>query len=105
LILLVKANIPSSYRLGEVSRLVTINLGDLKDMRDDVAALLEEKLGVKPVVDVGRIVLEGTAVRARDVKLYLKKFLHRKGLRRDFRIFVEKGEVDLVALEREEEEE
>lgn len=87
--------------------MVKVNLGELKDVKDDLAALLERKLGVKPVVEGGGVVIEDDdkTVKVKDVKLHLKKFLHSKGLRRKFRILVEKGELNIVALEQEEEEE
>jgi len=87
--------------------MVKINLGELKSMVDDLAAYLEEELGVKPVIDGGKVMVEGEGgdVRVRDVKLHIKKFLHRRGLRRRFRVLVNKDDVKLVSLELEEEEE
>lgn len=88
-----------------MSDLVQINLGRLKDKRDDIVSFLEAKLGVSSVVEGGKIVLseEAGPVRMKDVKTYLKRYLHREGLRRETRILVEKGEVNFVEVEREEE--
>lgn len=89
----------------KVLGLVQINLGKLKDRGEDIASLLEKKLGVSPVLEGGKVLLEDedNPVRMKDVKTYLKKYLHREGLRKDTRILVEKGEVNLVKVEREEE--
>ncbi|MFQ6134813.1 MAG: hypothetical protein ACE5KU_03230 [Nitrososphaerales archaeon] len=85
--------------------MVQINLGKLKDRGDDIVSLLEEKLGVSPVLEGGKVLLEDedNPVRMKDVKTYLKKYLHREGLRKDTRILVEKGEVNFVTVKREEE--
>ncbi len=85
--------------------LVQINLGKLKDRGDEIIALLEEKLGVSPVLEGGKILLEeeDRPVKIKDVKTYLKKYLHREGLRKDTRILVDKGEVNLVTIKRKKE--
>lgn len=82
---------------------VQINLGKLKN-GEDIVLLLKEKLGVSPVLDGKKIILEGenNLVRIKDVKTYLKKFLHREGLRKKIRILVEKGEINLIEMEIEE---
>jgi hypothetical protein len=85
--------------------LVQINLGKLKDRGDEIITMLEEKLGVSPVLEGGKILLEeeDRPVKMKDLKMYLKKYLHREGLRRDNRILVDKGEVNLVTIKRKEE--
>lgn len=87
--------------------MVQVVLGKLKDRGKDIAALLESKIGVSPVVEGDKITFEGgeKPVRVRDVKTYLKRFLHREGLKRDFRLLVQGGVVNVVELERVEEEE
>ena len=83
--------------------LVQINLGKLKN-GEGIVLLLKDKLGVSPVLEGKKIILEdeNNPVRIKDVKTYLKKFLHREGLRKKIRILVEKGEINLVEMEIEE---
>ena len=85
--------------------LVQINLGKSKVNGKDIVSLLNEKLGGSAVLEGKRILFEDEdkSVRIKDVKTYLKKYLHREGLRKQIRILVDKGEVTLVELQQEEE--
>lgn len=80
--------------------LVQINLGKLKN-GEGIVLLLKEKLGISAVLEGKKIILEdeNNPVRIKDVKTYLKKFLHREGLRKKIRILVEKGEINLIEIE------
>tara|TARA_B100000315_G_scaffold209153_1_gene204766 strand:+ start:29 stop:511 length:483 start_codon:yes stop_codon:yes gene_type:complete len=85
--------------------LVQINLGKSKVNGENIVSLLNEKLGGSAVLEGKRILFkdEDKSVRMKDVKTYLKKYLHREGLRKQIRILVDKGEVILVELQQEEE--
>jgi hypothetical protein len=85
--------------------LVQINLGKSKVSGDEIVSLLNEKLDSSAVLDGKKILFkdDDKPVRMKDVKTYLKKYLHRKGLRKQIRILVDKGEVIFVELQQEEE--
>ncbi|MBI2936931.1 MAG: hypothetical protein HYY22_01860 [Thaumarchaeota archaeon] len=86
--------------------MVKINLGKLKNKESDIGAFLQEKLGVAPTVGGGSITIgnEDHPVKINDVKTYLKRYIHREGLKNETRILVEKGEVNIVQSKRGEEE-
>ncbi len=85
--------------------MVQINLGKSKVSGDEMVSLLNEKLDSSAVLDGKKILFkdDDKPVRMKDVKTYLKKYLHRKGLRKQIRILVDKGEVIFVELQQEEE--
>tara|TARA_B100001971_G_C17995323_1_gene434422 strand:+ start:202 stop:468 length:267 start_codon:yes stop_codon:yes gene_type:complete len=85
--------------------LVQINLGKSKVNGDDIVSLLNEKLGSSAVLEGKKILFEDEdkPVRMKDVKTYLKKYLHHEGLRKQIRILVDKGEINFVELQQEEE--
>ncbi len=85
--------------------MVKINLGKLKNKESDVRAFLQEKLGVEPTVEGGSITVgdEDHPVKVGDVKTYLKRYVHREGLKKEARVLVEKGEVKIVQSKQEEE--
>jgi hypothetical protein len=86
-----------------------IVLGTMKDQGDEVVAFLEPRVGGKPTLSGGEVEIADESVRAgvkpRHVKTYLKRFLHRKGLRRKYRVLIKEKELTLQELEFEEEEE
>ncbi len=86
--------------------MVKINLGKLKNKESDIGAFLQEKLGVEPTVGGGSITIgsEDHPVKVNDVKTYLKRYIHREGLKNEARVLVEKGEVNIVQSKRGEEE-
>ena len=85
--------------------LVQINLGKSKVNGENIVSLLNEKLGGSAVLEGKRILFkdEDHPIRMKDVKTYLKKYLHHEGLRKQIRILVDKGEVIFVELQQEEE--
>ena len=85
--------------------MLQINLDKLKDGREELASLLDEKLRVSSTLEANKLILnaEEGAITIRDVKTYLKKYLHRKGLRKDIKILVNNGQINLVKVRRKEE--
>ncbi|MCL4435732.1 MAG: hypothetical protein M1503_00440 [Thaumarchaeota archaeon] len=75
--------------------MVKINLGKLKNKESEIGAFLQEKLGATPSVGGGSITIgdEDHPVKVADVKTYLKRYIHREGLKNEVRVIVEKGEV------------
>src|SRR5437667_11632202 len=63
---------------------------------------------MKPSVSGGELEMEDSAIRKgvkpRQVKTYVKRFLHQKGLRKTFRVLVNGSELTIQEREREEEE-
>lgn len=84
-------------------------LGNLKDKGEEIQTFLEPRVGTKPSLSGGELEMEDSAirkgVRPRQVKTYLKRFLHQKGLRKTFRVLVSGSQLTIQELERKEEEE
>lgn len=85
--------------------MIQINLGKLKSEAENIVSMLNEKTGISPKLEGNKILIEdeGKSVKTKDVKTYLKKYLHHEGLRKQTRILVEKNEINLVELKLEEE--
>ena len=83
-------------------------LGGLKDRAEELQSFLEPRVGVKPSVSGGELEMEESAirkgVRPRQVKTYVKRFLHQKGLWKTCRVLVNGSQLTIQELEREEEE-
>jgi len=84
-------------------------LGNLKDKGEELQTFLEPRVGTKPTLSSGELEMEDSAVRkglkARQVKTYVKRFLHQKGLRKTFRVLVSGTQLTIQELERKGEEE
>ncbi len=84
-------------------------LGGLKERAEELQTFLEPRVGVKPNVKAGELEMEDSAVRKgvkpRQVKTYVKHFLHQKGLRKTFRVLVSGSQLTIQELEGKEEEE
>ena len=83
---------------------MSIKLGPLKDRGSELSAFLEEKIGMKPVLE-GDTIEFGEGSRNKYIKTYLKRFLHREGIRKQYRILSEKGIISLIETRFEKEEE
>ena len=82
---------------------ITIKMNKLKDLAQNLAEFLRERVGVDVVVqDDGLKVNRGEGITARRLKVYLKRFLHIEGLRRKYRVLVKGSEINFVELEVEE---
>jgi len=83
-------------------------LGNLKEKGEEIQTFLEPRVGTKPVISGAELVMEDSEVRKglkpRQVKTYLKRFLHQRGLRKTFRVLVTGSQLTIQELEREEEE-
>ncbi|MGA2199863.1 MAG: hypothetical protein ABSG45_07990 [Nitrososphaerales archaeon] len=86
-----------------------IILGTFKDEGEELAEFLEPRVGAKPQVSGGELTLDDDSmkktVKARHVKTYVKRFLWKKGERKNYRVLVEGKEVRLIELEPSEAEE
>lgn len=86
-----------------------INVGTLKDQKEDLASFLEPRVGTKPSVSGDAIEVEDGSirkgVRPRHVKTYIKRFMHMKGLRQKYRVFVAGSELTIQEIELSEKEE
>ena len=85
-----------------------ILLGTLKDKGEELATFLEPRLGGKPKVGGGEIAFEDLSMkeglRSRHVKTYIKRFLRKEKLPKDYRVLVESGELRIIEIEATEEE-
>ena len=80
-----------------------IILGTFKDNGDELAEFLEPRLGAKLDVSGGELTVDDDSVKktvnARHVKTYVKRFLWKKGERKNYRVLVEGKELRLIELE------
>lgn len=86
-----------------------ILLGALRDRAEELVSFLEPRVGTKPSSSGSEIEIEDSSVRQgvkpRQVKTYVKRFLHKTGQRKAFRVLVAGGELSIVQLEGGEEQE
>jgi outer membrane biosynthesis protein TonB len=86
-----------------------IALGTLKDRGEELQAFLEPRVGTKPEVSGDSMEIDDAGakkgLKARDVKTYIKRFLFKNDLRKNYRIFVEGSELTVQEIELGEEEE
>ena len=86
-----------------------INVGTLKDQKEDLASFLEPRVGTKPSVSGDAIEVEDGSirqgVRPRHVKTYIKRFMHMKGVKQKYRVFVAGSELTIQEVELSEKEE
>ncbi|MBI2648911.1 MAG: hypothetical protein HYU03_01650 [Thaumarchaeota archaeon] len=86
-----------------------ILLGALRDRAEELVSFLEPRVGTKPSSSGSEIEIEDSTVRQgvkpRQVKTYVKRFLHKTGQRKAFRVLVAGGELSIVQLEGGEEQE
>lgn len=86
-----------------------VALGTLKDEGEALMTFLESRVGTKPGLSGGEITLDDEAMRKgvgpRQVKTYIKRFLFMKGVRKDYRVFVDGKELTIWEIEKGEAEE
>ena len=86
-----------------------VNLGTLKDRAEELASFLEPRVGVKPEVAGDAMEIDEEKARkglkTKQVKTYIKRFLYMKGVRKNYRVFVQEKELTVQEIELGEEEE
>jgi hypothetical protein len=85
-----------------------ILLGNFKKS-EELISFLEPRVGTKPTLNGGEMEIDDSSVKKglkpRHVKTYIKRFLHKVGERKSFRVLVQGKELRLVQLEGVEEKE
>jgi hypothetical protein len=77
--------------------MVQIVLSEFRDKSDDIVKFLQDKLKTNVSVEGNRITVEEkTEVNKNKVKTYLKRFLHREGVRKNYKINIEKDEIKIT---------
>lgn len=86
-----------------------INTGTLKDQKEELASFLEPRVGTKPSASGDTLEVEDGSirpgVRPRHVKTYIKRFIHMKGEKKKYRVFVTGSELTIQEIELSEKEE
>ncbi|MBI2183795.1 MAG: hypothetical protein HYU39_02420 [Thaumarchaeota archaeon] len=81
--------------------MVKIVIGKLKDKAQELAEFVGKRFpdSAKPTVSGAEIVFENDEwVKTRDLKTYLKRFLHNQKMRDRFRVKVTKDTLELVEI-------
>ncbi len=80
-----------------------IALGTFKDNGEALSAFLEARVGTKAELSGDSIEIDSESVRkgmnTRKVKTYVKRFLFMKGVRKDYRVFVDADQLTIQELE------
>lgn len=81
-------------------QVLQINLGKLKNKNEIITNYLEEKLGIKTSQEGNLILLDDNKykIKKKDIKLYLKKFLYREGLKTNSRILIDNDTIHIIEL-------
>jgi len=80
-------------------RAVTVKMNELKDLAQNLASFLKERVGVEASVQDDKLMVSKGSrgeMSARRLKVYLKRFLYLQGLRRKYRVLVKGSEMNLV---------
>jgi hypothetical protein len=71
--------------------LITIDIGELKSERDDLSEFLKSKLRASIITKENILVINSEKVfSSKDAKTFVKRFLHHKGLSKNYRVIEEK---------------
>lgn len=84
--------------------LITIKMNELKDLTQNLASFLKERIGVEASVQDDKVMVSKgsrSEMTARRLKVYLKRFLYLQGLRRKYRVLVKGSEMNFVKLKEE----
>lgn len=78
--------------------LITVYMGELKNERRRLSVFLKSRFQVPIIMKDEVLVVDpnGEAVSPREVKTYVKRFLHHKGLSETFRVTEEHGAVRIT---------
>jgi len=90
--------------------MITVDLADLEtDAKEGVISFIESKLPVKSEKDGDLVTFEDkssrTHVSGPEVRTYMKRYIHSKDLRKQYRILSEEGSLKFVKQKIESEEE
>lgn len=93
-----------------MSEMVSVDLTGLEsDVKEGLVEFIESKLPVKSEKEGEIVTFEDksprTHVRSPEVRTYLKRYLHSKDLRKQYRVLSEEGSLRFVKQQVEEEEE
>lgn len=93
-----------------MSKMVNVDLTGLEsDVKEGLVEFIESKLPVKSEKEGETVTFEDksprTHVRSPQVRTYLKRYLHQKELRKQYRVLSEEGSLKFVKQKVEEEEE
>ena len=89
-------------KAGEGS--ITIKMNELKDLAQNLAGFLKERVGVEVSVQDDKIMVNKSSrseLTARRLKVYLKRFLYLQGVRKKYRVLVRGSEMNVVKLKEE----
>jgi hypothetical protein len=90
--------------------LITIKMDELKDLAQNLASFLKERLGLEASVQDDKLMVKKKMIvskgrkremTARRLKVYLKRFLYLQGLRKKYRVLVKGSEMNVVKLKEE----
>ena len=84
--------------------LITIKMNELKDLTQNLASFLKERVGVEASVQDDKVMVSKgsrSEMTARRLKVYLKRFLYLQGLRRKYRVLVKGSEMNFIELKEE----
>ncbi|MEM3509721.1 MAG: hypothetical protein QXE57_00320, partial [Nitrososphaerales archaeon] len=90
--------------LSKVGDSVTVKLNELKDLAQNLANFLKERVGVDVSVQGDTLVVsrsDNEKLNARRLKVYLKRFLHIEGLRKKYRVLIKSGELNFIKIKEE----
>ena len=90
--------------------MITVDLADLEtDAKEGVVSFIESKLPLKSEKDGDLVTFEDkssrTHVSSPEVRTYMKRYIHSKDLRKQYRILSEEGSLKFVKQKIESEEE
>ncbi|MEM2883267.1 MAG: hypothetical protein QXJ86_03775 [Nitrososphaerales archaeon] len=90
--------------MSKVGDSVTVKLNELKDLAQNLANFLKERVGVDVSVQGDTLVVsrsDNEKLNARRLKVYLKRFLHIEGLRKKYRVLIKSGELNFIKIKEE----
>ncbi|MEM1993892.1 MAG: hypothetical protein QXW32_00210 [Nitrososphaerales archaeon] len=90
--------------MSKVGASVTVKLNELKDLAQNLANFLKERVGVDVSVQGDTLVVsrsDNEKLNARRLKVYLKRFLHIEGLRKKYRVLIKSGELNFIKIKEE----
>ncbi len=83
--------------------MLSVDVSDLEgDLKDELSGFIESRLAVKSERNGDKISFDDksdrTHVRGPEVRTYLKRFMHTKGIRKKYRLLSDEGNLKFVKL-------